>query len=134
MISGSQRHDVVSRNFKSDKCFRYLENIVGLSNSILRFLLNSTNSDSFSMPRNRRPDKFAAIPVVELPANGSNIQSFVSVFARIMRVNRGTGFCVGCLPHDFSHLLIDGNLRDISHLFTGINVFHQLVIIFMRNF
>lgn len=56
----------------------------------------------------------AAIPVVELPVNGSNIQAFSFVEAKIILAKSGSGFCVGCLPQDFSHshLLTETNLPD----------------------
>ncbi len=44
------------------------------------------------------------MPVVVLPANGSRIHAPGLVEARMMRARRASGFCVGCLPCDFSHL------------------------------
>ena len=60
------------------------------------------------MPKKRRPVSEAAMPVVLLPANGSNIQELGFVDARIILVNRVKGFCVGCFPQDFSQRDIDG--------------------------
>ena len=80
----------------------------GLSISIRRQMLRFINAGSCSIPRNLRLHRFAAIPVVELPANGSNIHAFFSVEANIMRDNSCSGFWVGCFPHDFSHQAIAG--------------------------
>jgi hypothetical protein len=61
------------------------------------------------MPKNRLLAKFAAIPVVLLPVNGSSIQAFGLVEAKISLVKTERGFWVGCLPHDFSQGEIAGN-------------------------
>lgn len=63
----------------------------------------SRNSFSWSIPTNERPIKFAAIPVVELPVNGSSTVAPSFVDARIALVTSAIGFCVGCLPQVFSH-------------------------------
>lgn len=55
--------------------------------------------------------KERAIPVVELPVNGSKIQAFSFVEARIIRARSGSGFWVGCFPQDFSHLAIAGRVH-----------------------
>jgi hypothetical protein len=54
------------------------------------------------------------MPVVLLPANGSNIHALGLVEARISLVKTDKGFCVGCLPHDFSQ-------GAIGHLLTSKN-------------
>ena len=54
------------------------------------------------LPVQFQPHRLAAIPVVELPLNGSRIQSPGVVEARIIRTRRRKGFCVGCLPQVFS--------------------------------
>jgi hypothetical protein len=75
----------------------YSLNILELFISSLRFLLNSKNSSSMSMPKNRLFKRFAAIPVVLPPVNGSNIQAFCLVEAKINLAKTDNGFCVGCL-------------------------------------
>lgn len=61
-------------------------------------LLNLQNSSSCSNPANLRPHRLAAMPVVELPLNGSRTQSPGLVDARIILTSKRNGFCVGCLP------------------------------------
>ena len=51
-----------------------------------------------SIPINFRPVVIAAIPVVELPVNGSKTKAFGVVDAYIIRFKRFNGFWVGCLP------------------------------------
>ena len=58
---------------------------------------------------------------MELPQNGSKIQAFSFVEARIIRARSGSGFWVGCFPQDFSHFAIAGRL-------------HRLVVEIIRNF
>jgi hypothetical protein len=67
-------------------------------------LLISKNSASWSNPRNLRFNKLAAIPVVLLPVKGSKIQALGCVDDKMIRDNTPKGFCVGCFPHDFSHV------------------------------
>ena len=55
-------------------------------------LLSSKNSCSLSIPTNFRPCKLAAIPVVELPVKGSNIQASGLVEAKISLVSTDKGF------------------------------------------
>jgi len=75
---------------------RYFLNISSFSISSFLFLLISRYFSSISIPRNFLSNKFAAIPVVLLPANGSKIQAFCFVDARIILVSTESGFCVGC--------------------------------------
>ena len=44
----------------------------------------------------------AAMPVVLLPANGSRIQAPACVEAKMIRLSRPNGFCVGCFVQVFS--------------------------------
>lgn len=79
------------------------------SSSSRRALLIWQNSSDCSIPANLRSQRLAAIPVVELPLNGSRIQSPLSVQDSMIRVKTERGFCVGCLPHDFSQRPIAGS-------------------------
>ena len=56
----------------------------------------SRNFFSLSIPTNDRPRRFAAMPVVELPVNGSSIRAPGLVLASIARAANANGFCVGC--------------------------------------
>lgn len=76
--------------------------LTGFSISIFLFLLIVKYSSSRSIPKNRRFDKLAATPVVELPVKRSKTQAPGLVEAKISLVSNESGFCVGCLPQDFS--------------------------------
>lgn len=77
--------------------------------SSLLALLIDRNSSSISNPRYFLSSKFAAIPVVALPLKGSRIYAPGLVLARINLAKIPNGFCVGCLPHDFSQRPMAGN-------------------------
>lgn len=77
----------------------------------LRLIPMLRNSGLWSTPTNVRPVRFAAIPVVQLPAKGSSIAALGRVDAMIIRYNNCKGFCVGCLPYIFSHC----SAADIVH-------------------
>ena len=79
--------------------------------SCRRRIPKSKYSFSWSMPINFRPNRLAAIPVVQLPANGSRIISPGLVEAKIIRYNNFSGFCVGCLPQVFSQSPTADNLH-----------------------
>lgn len=70
----------------------YFLNISGFCISNFLFLLSSKNSCSLSIPTNFLPCKLAAIPVVELPVKGSNIQALGWVEAKISLVSTDKGF------------------------------------------
>ena len=109
LSSGSFGRFALGKFFKSASLLRWLFRMSNLLISSLRALLSKENVTSCSMPKNSLPNRFAAIPVVDEPAKGSSIHSFSSVLARMMRVRRANGFCVGCLPHDFSQRPIAGS-------------------------
>lgn len=98
-----------SKTLKSTMC-RFKSAFTPTKSSSSRLaLLIWQNSSNCSMPANLRAQRLAAIPVVELPQNGSRIQSPLSVQERMIRVKTERGFCVGCLPHDFSQRPIAGS-------------------------
>ena len=71
---------------------RYSYLIAGLLISSLRFFDSSRKDSSWSNPKNLRFSKQAAMPVVLLPQNGSRIQSFSFVEARMILARRESGF------------------------------------------
>ena len=87
---------------------RFIHASRSLSYSIRRCLDMSRNDKSDSTPINLRPIRLAAIPVVELPANGSSTRALIFELASKARTTNANGFCVGCFPHVFSHLPIAG--------------------------
>ena len=101
---------VTSQGF-SAICFCISIKRNGFSISIFLFFPSKRKSSSCSMPINFRPSKFAAIPVVELPANGSSMISPTFVEASIILYSNRKGFWVGCFPHVFSHNPTVGNFQ-----------------------
>ena len=51
------------------------------------------------------------MPVVLLPVNGSRIHAPGEVEAWMARATTLRGFCVGCLPQDFSHGAMAGRVQ-----------------------
>ena len=75
-----------SKTLKSTMCrFKSAFTPTKSSSSRLALLIWQNSSDC-SMPANLRSQRLAAIPVVELPLNGSRIQSPLSVQERMIRV------------------------------------------------
>ena len=52
---------------------------------------------------------------------------FLSVDARMMRVSKARGFCVGCLPQDFSHGAMAGSRYTSVICFVIFETLHQFV-------
>ena len=51
------------------------------------------------------------MPVVPLPMKGSKIKSPIFEADSMQRSNKGSGFCVGCLPNVFSALFGGANAQ-----------------------
>ena len=81
--------------------------------SSLRFFAISRNSVSPSSPKYLLPSIAAATPVVPLPENGSRIQSFAFVEARIILAHAAI-FVATSPKSNKSYLAIDKAIEDIN--------------------
>lgn len=102
--------------------------------SLFRFWLRIRYSSSLSIPKKRLPRRLAGDASGTAAVKGSRIHAPLWVDAKTIRANTANGFCVGCLPHVFSHRAMAGQMPYVCHLLAAVDLFHHVIVITVRYF